>query len=101
MLRPVRGMRRRDRKKDERSEEQSFVHGQRKNTGLGRTKLRRGGYGLPLNSPALMSDVNRRVAIIPGAARRLGRSAAERLHERGASVAFNVRDRDRAESLAS
>jgi 3-oxoacyl-[acyl-carrier protein] reductase len=31
---------------------------------------------------------------------RLGRAAAERLHERGASVAVNVRDRERAEWLA-
>jgi len=48
-----------------------------------------------------MSDFSGRVAIITGAARGLGRAAAERLHERGASVAVNVRDRDRAESLAS
>ncbi|MGH9143773.1 MAG: SDR family NAD(P)-dependent oxidoreductase, partial [Thermoanaerobaculia bacterium] len=48
-----------------------------------------------------MTDFTGRVAIITGAARGLGRAAAERLHERGASVAVNVRDRDRAESLAS
>jgi len=47
-----------------------------------------------------MNDFEGRVAIITGAARGLGRAAAERLHERGASVAVNVRDRVRAESLA-
>jgi NAD(P)-dependent dehydrogenase (short-subunit alcohol dehydrogenase family) len=48
-----------------------------------------------------MSDFTGRVAIITGAARGLGRAAAERLHERGASVAVNVRDRERCESLAA
>ena len=38
-----------------------------------------------------MNDFAGRVAIITGAARGLGRAAAERLHERGASVAVNVR----------
>jgi NAD(P)-dependent dehydrogenase (short-subunit alcohol dehydrogenase family) len=47
-----------------------------------------------------MSDFAGRVAIVTGAARGLGRAAAERLHERGALVAVNVRDRGRAESLA-
>ncbi|HEX9160317.1 MAG TPA: SDR family NAD(P)-dependent oxidoreductase [Thermoanaerobaculia bacterium] len=47
-----------------------------------------------------MNDFNGRVAIVTGAARGLGRAAAERLHERGASVAVNVRDRDRAGSVA-
>jgi NAD(P)-dependent dehydrogenase (short-subunit alcohol dehydrogenase family) len=47
-----------------------------------------------------MPDFSGRVAIITGAARGLGRAAAGRLHERGASVAVNVRDRERAESLA-
>jgi NAD(P)-dependent dehydrogenase (short-subunit alcohol dehydrogenase family) len=46
------------------------------------------------------SDFAGRVAIITGAWRGLGRAAAERLHERGASVAVNVRDPERAESLA-
>jgi NAD(P)-dependent dehydrogenase (short-subunit alcohol dehydrogenase family) len=41
-----------------------------------------------------------RVAIITGAWRGLGRAAAACLHERGASVAVNVRDRERAETLA-
>src|SRR5437763_10787643 len=47
-----------------------------------------------------MNDFAGRVAIITGAWRGLGRAAAERLHARGASVAVNTRDADRAESLA-
>src|SRR6059036_2196041 len=47
-----------------------------------------------------LTDFAGRVAIITGAGRGLGRAAAERLHERGASVAVNVRDPERAESLA-
>ncbi|HEY6071496.1 MAG TPA: SDR family NAD(P)-dependent oxidoreductase [Chthoniobacterales bacterium] len=46
------------------------------------------------------ADFARRVAIITGAWRGLGRAVAERLHERGASVAVNVRDSKRAEKLA-
>jgi NAD(P)-dependent dehydrogenase (short-subunit alcohol dehydrogenase family) len=46
-------------------------------------------------------DFAGRVAIITGAWRGLGRSAAARLHQRGASVAVNVRDRKRAETLAN
>jgi len=46
------------------------------------------------------ADFTGRVAIITGAWRGLGRTAASRLHERGASVAVNVRDRERAETLA-
>ena len=46
------------------------------------------------------TDFAGRVAIITGAWRGLGRAAAERLRERGASVAVNVRDRERAEMLA-
>jgi NAD(P)-dependent dehydrogenase (short-subunit alcohol dehydrogenase family) len=48
-----------------------------------------------------MTDFAGRVAIVTGAARGLGRAAAERLHERGAAVAINVRDRGRAESVAA
>ena len=42
-----------------------------------------------------MSDFAGRVALITGASRGLGRAAAARLLERGASVAVNVRDRAR------
>src|SRR5438045_2714809 len=52
-------------------------------------------------SNAAVSDFAGRVAIVTGAARGLGRAAAERLYERGAAVAVNVRDTARAESLAS
>jgi 3-oxoacyl-[acyl-carrier protein] reductase len=46
-----------------------------------------------------MKDFSGRVAIVTGAARGLGRAAALRLHERGAAVAVNVRDRERASSV--
>jgi NAD(P)-dependent dehydrogenase (short-subunit alcohol dehydrogenase family) len=47
-----------------------------------------------------LTDFSGRVAIITGASRGLGRAAAARLHERGACVAVNVRDADRATALA-
>ena len=46
------------------------------------------------------SDFDGRVALITGAARGLGRAATERLIARGASVAVNVRDQERADALA-
>ena len=46
------------------------------------------------------ADFAGRVAVVTGAWRGLGQAAAARLHERGASVAVNVRDRDRAETMA-
>ena len=46
------------------------------------------------------ADFAGRVAVVTGAWRGLGRAAAARLHERGASVAVNVRHRERAEALA-
>jgi hypothetical protein len=46
------------------------------------------------------ADFAGRVAVVTGAWRGLGRAAAVRLHERGASVAVNVRNRERAEALA-
>jgi NAD(P)-dependent dehydrogenase (short-subunit alcohol dehydrogenase family) len=45
-------------------------------------------------------DFTGRVAIVTGASRGLGLAAAERLYERGASVAINVRDQARAEAAA-
>ena len=48
-----------------------------------------------------LSDFTGRVAIITGAARGLGRAAAERLHERGACVAVNVRDAERASAIVN
>jgi NAD(P)-dependent dehydrogenase (short-subunit alcohol dehydrogenase family) len=47
-----------------------------------------------------MIDFTGRVAIVTGAARGLGRAAAERLHELGAAIAVNTRDRERAGALA-
>jgi len=45
-------------------------------------------------------DFTNRVALVTGAWRGLGRAAAARLIERGASVAVNVRDESRASQLA-
>src|SRR6476469_5468782 len=46
------------------------------------------------------ADFAGRVAVVTGAWRGLGRAAAVCLHERGGSVAVNVRNRERAEALA-
>jgi NAD(P)-dependent dehydrogenase (short-subunit alcohol dehydrogenase family) len=48
----------------------------------------------------MSQDFQGRVAIVTGAARGLGRAAAARLIERGASVALNVRDEQRATTVA-
>jgi len=47
-----------------------------------------------------MTDFTERAVIITGAARGLGRAAAERFYQRGARLALNVRDPARAEALA-
>src|SRR5690349_6893515 len=53
-----------------------------------------------VNPSSPRHDFDQRVALITGAARGLGRAAAERLLARGASVAVNVRDPKHAEALA-
>ena len=49
----------------------------------------------------MSGDFEGRVAIVTGASRGIGRAAAERLIERGAKVAVNVRDAARANALAT
>ena len=53
-----------------------------------------------LDQSGVNADFTGRVAIVTGAARGLGRAAAERLHERGASVVVHVRDQARADAVA-
>jgi NAD(P)-dependent dehydrogenase (short-subunit alcohol dehydrogenase family) len=48
----------------------------------------------------MSEDFAGRVAIVTGAARGLGRAIAQRLYERGAGVAVNVRDAVRADAVA-
>jgi 3-oxoacyl-[acyl-carrier protein] reductase len=53
------------------------------------------------DSASTPQDFTGQVAIVTGAARGLGLAVATRLHERGASVAVNVRDPQRAAATAS
>jgi len=54
-----------------------------------------------MSSHRLEQDFSGRVVIVTGAWRGLGRTMAECFHERGAAVAVNVRDRARADELAT
>lgn len=53
-----------------------------------------------ITTTSVQSDFTGRVAIVTGGARGLGLAVAKRLHERGASVAINVRDEQRAQLAA-
>jgi len=60
----------------------------------------RPGYILTVPPTFNVQDFAGRVAIVTGAARGLGRATAERLYERGASVAMNGRDHEHAATVA-